>query len=274
MNKKILVGLILLGVIFVGSATYALFNENILLGLTADVATNDSSIPNNQSNIQNNTKNIVNSENLNSSFNKMANVVLNDIVAVNDNLGQKVVKEVYRVTVGNRTEISYDDSSFMVLMGNETYHFKSVLTRIYDTNGINGGYLVCADCRNYIPVGSVLGVVPENYLCNCPDEHPKNVKDVPYVYSEESVLEYIRLNENSVKIVNNISNVDSRDMDIVENINDSNQITQDNIENTYMNIEDSYSPIVLPHMSDHMDLQWIKPQLMNPSFNNEELLCN
>ena len=58
MNKKILVGLIILGVFFVGSATYALFNENILLNdVTSDIQTNDTSLPNNQSNIQNNQSN-------------------------------------------------------------------------------------------------------------------------------------------------------------------------------------------------------------------------
>ena len=212
MNKKILLGLIILGVIFVGSATYALFNENILLDVTADVQANDASPSNNQPTIQDSqANNIANGENSNLSFNNMANAVLNEMGVVNDDGEQKVVKEVSRVTANDRIYVFYDDSSIIFINDAVTSQFKNVL--IYDNETIDSGYVMCADCANYIPIGKVSGLVPEKYLCKCPDEHPKSVKDVPFVYTEESVLEKIKLDENSDKMPNDNSNVDYAKLD-------------------------------------------------------------
>ena len=217
MNKKILLGLIILGVIFLGSVTYALFNENLLLNdVASDIQTNDTTQSNNQLNIQNNqSNNIISGENSNFVPNNMANVILNGISdnsVVNDDVGQKVVKEIRRVTANDRVYVFYDDSSIISINDAVTSQFKNVLIPVYDTDTV-GGYVMCADCGNYIPVGKVSGVVSENYLCHCPDEHPTSVKDVPWVYSEESVLEKIKLDENSDKMPNDNSNVDYAELD-------------------------------------------------------------
>ena len=224
---------------FVGSATHALFNENILLNdVASDIQTNDTSLPNNQPNIQNNqSSNIISGENSNSIHNNMANVVLNVISGINDNgivnddVGQKVVKEVSRITANDGIHIVYDDSSYVVVRDNQIYQFRNVLMP-YDTDSISGGYIRCADCGNFIPVGNVSGLVPEDYLCDC-SAYIMNIKDVPWVYSEESVLENVKNNElwfsrNNDKVLNNTSNVDSPNRDnnsIIINSDDINQST-------------------------------------------------
>ena len=61
MKSKVVIGLIIVGIIFLGSATYALFNENLLLNdVASDIQTNDTTQSNNQHNIQNNQPNIQN----------------------------------------------------------------------------------------------------------------------------------------------------------------------------------------------------------------------
>ena len=232
-------GLIILGVIFVGSAAYALFNENILLDVTADVQANDASSSNNQPNIQNNrSNNIANGENPSSSFNNIANAILNDSGVVNDDSGQKVVKELRRITAMDGIHIRYDDSSYFIVTDNGTFMVRDILMPVYDTDSVSGGYIWCADCGNFIPVGDVLGLVPDDYLCKCPDEHPTSDKDVPYVFSEESVLKDIQLTEysktkNNVEILEDNSFEDSsKNIDTVDNVSVSEEITQENVENT------------------------------------------
>lgn len=275
MNKKILVGLIILGVFFVGSATYALFNENILLNdVTSDIQTNDTSLSNNQPNIQNNqSSNIIIGENSNFVPNNMANVVLNSISEINDNDGQKIVNEVYRFTSNNKTLVEFDDSSFLFTVDNQTFDGKFGLTKIYDVDSVSGGYIECSDCGKFVPVGDVSGLVPEDYLCDC-GAYIMSIKDVPFVFSEESVLENIKYAEyykDTFGIpASNPFDVPSKNTDTIDNISVSDEVIQKNVENTYMNTEDPYSPIVLPSMSDHMNLPRIEPQLMNPSFNNED----
>ena len=234
MKNKVVIGLIIVGIIFLGSVTYALFNENLLLNdVASDIQTNDASLPNNQPNIQNNpansqnnqSSNIISGENSNLIHNNMANVVLNGISdnsAVNDDVGQKIVKEVRRITINNQTHIMYDDYSYIMIMNNKTYNGQNVLKHVVDTDTVEGGYVLCSDCGNYIPVGKVSGVVSENYLCHCPDEHPTSVKDVPWVYSEESVLENIKLNGFN-NAFDDYSNVD---MNIDVDINSSNDVNQ------------------------------------------------
>ena len=217
MKNKVVIGLIIVGIIFLGSVTYALFNENLLLNdVASDIQTNDTTQSNNQLNIQNNqSNNIISGENSNFVPNNMANVVLNSISdnsVVNDDVGQKVVKEIRRVTANDRVYVFYDDSSIISINDAMTSQFKNVLIPVYDTDTV-GGYVMCADCGNYIPVGDVSSLVPEKYLCKCPDEHPKSVKDVPFVYTEESVLEKIKLDENSDKMPNDNSNVDYAELD-------------------------------------------------------------
>ena len=126
MKSKVVIGLIIVGIIFLGSATYALFNENLLLNdVASDIQTNDTTQSNNQHNIQNNQPNIQNNpansqnnpltniisgENSNFVPNNMANVVLNGIgdnSVVNDDVGQKIAKEVRRITINNQTHIFY-----------------------------------------------------------------------------------------------------------------------------------------------------------------------
>ena len=114
MKNKVVIGLIIVGIIFLGSATYALFNENLLLNdVASDIQTNDTTQSNNQPNIQNNqSNNIISGENSNFVPNNMANVILNGISdnsVVNDDVGQKIVKEVRRITINNQTHIFYDD---------------------------------------------------------------------------------------------------------------------------------------------------------------------
>lgn len=217
MHKKILISLIIFGIIFLGSATYALFNENFLLNdVVSNVQTNDTSLSNNQLNIQNNP----------------ANVVLNDIGVVKDGVGQNVVKEVYRVTAGNRTEIVYDDSTTTIIRGNNTSHLSTVLTYVYDTTTIDGGYVECADCGNFIPVGKVSGLVSEKFLCQCPDEHNyPSVDGFPFVFSEESVVQHTWLNENSATIPDN-TYIGSAYTTDINNISIPDKENQLNTENT------------------------------------------
>lgn len=239
MNKKILMGLIILGLIFVGSATYALFNENLVLDVASDIQVNDASLSNNQPNIQNNqANNIVNSGNSSLSFNNMANTVLNDVDGINDNSvlndnkthnNKKIVKEIGRRTEGNNSYVFYDDFTCKFLYGDEPSDSYDVLETVVDTSTLDGGYVMCSDCGNYIPIGKVSGLVAEKYLCHCPDEHPTSVKDVPFVYTEESVLQDTWCTEVSSKPLDNSFNVDSED---VSNINIPDEVNQQNIENT------------------------------------------
>lgn len=228
MKNKVVIGLIIVGIIFLGSVTYALFNENLLLNdVASDIQTNDTTQSNNQLNIQNNqSNNIISGENSNFVPNNMANVILNGISdnsVVNEDVGQKVVKERLRVTVNNETQIFYDDGSFIVIRDNHAYYGKDVLTRIYDTNDMDGGYIQCAECTKFIPVGNVSGLVPEDYLCNCTNTYSVNsVKDVPFVYSEEDVLEHIKINGFN-NAFDDSSNVD---MNIDVDINSSNDVNQ------------------------------------------------
>ena len=236
MKNKVVIGLIIVGIIFLGSATYALFNENLLLNdVASDIQTNDTTQSNNQPNIQNNPANsqnnpltnIISGENSNFVTNNMANVVLNGISdnsAVNDDVGQKVVKEVWRITINNQTHIMYDDYSYIMIMNNKTYNGQEV-RRAVDTDTVEGGYVLCSDCGNYIPVGKVSGLVAEKYLCHCPDEHPTSVKDVPFVYTEESVLQDTWCTEVSSKPLDN-SNVDSADAGNMDNINIPDEVNQ------------------------------------------------
>ena len=247
MKNKVVIGLIIVGIIFLGSVTYALFNENLLLNdVASDIQTNDASLSNNQPNIENNPANIQNNpltniisgENSNFVPNNMANVVLNGIgdnSVVNDDVGQKIVKEVRRITINNQTHIFYDDYSYIMIMNNKTYNGQNVLKHVVDTDTVEGGYVICADCGNYIPVGKVSGLVSENYLCHCPDEHPTSLKGLSQVYSEESVLENIKHSEdykNNVGIPDgNPFDVPSKNTDTIDNISVSDEVTQENVKN-------------------------------------------
>ena len=230
---------------------------------------------NDQSNIQNNQSNtILNSENLNfTHYNNVANVVLNDIGNINGDVGQKIVKEVYRRTVDNKTLVEFDDSSFLYTVNNHTYHIHDVLTIIYDVDSVSGGYIDCPDCGKFIPVGDVSGLVPEDYLCDCGAYVIG--KNVPWVYSEESVLEHIKYAEyykDTFGIpASNPFDVPSKNTDTIDNISVSDEVPQENVENNNINIEDSYSPIVLSHMSDHMDFPVIEHRFMDSSNLSEDL---
>ena len=238
MKNKVVICLIIVGIIFLGSVTYALFNENLLLNdVASDIQTNDTTQSNNQLNIQNNqSNNIISGENSNFVPNNMANVILNGISdnsVVNDDVGQKVVKEVSRRTVDNKTLVEFDDSSFSFTVNNHTYHAKDVLTKIYDVDSVSGGYVVCPNCAKYIPVGDVSGLVPEDYLCDCGAYVIG--KNVPFIYSEESVLEQIGFAEiykNTAGLVDYTFVIDSANADNIDNNNASDEVTQDNIENT------------------------------------------
>lgn len=266
MNKKILIGLIILGVFFVGSATYALFNENILLNdVTSDIQTNDTSMSNNQHNIQNNqSSNIIIGENLNfTHYNNVANVVLNDIGNINGDVGQKVVKEVSRRTVDNKTLVEFDDSSFSFTVNNHTYHAKDVLTKIYDVDSVSGGYVVCPNCAKYIPVGDVSGLVPEDYLCDCGAYVIG--KNVPFIYSEESVLEQIGFAEiykNTAGLVDYTFVIDSANADNIDNNNASDEVTQDNIESTdSQSIDYSRFDLIEVPQQEHQLMDWSDEEL-------------
>ena len=293
MKSKVVIGLIIVGIIFLGSATYALFNENLLLNdVASDIQTNDTTQSNNQHNIQNNQPNIQNNpansqnnpltniisgENSNFVPNNMANVVLNGIgdnSVVNDDVGQKIVKEVRRITINNQTHIFYDDYSCVVIEDNMTYNGQNVLKHVVDTDSVSGGYIECSDCGKFVPVGDVSGLVPEDYLCDC-GAYIMSIKDVPFVYSEESVLENIKHSEyykNNVGIPDgNPFYAPSKNTDTVDNISVSDEVPQENVENNNINIEDSYSPIVLSHMSDHMDFPVIEHRFMDSSNLSEDL---
>ena len=234
MNKNILFCLIILGVFFVGSATYALFNENLLLDAVSDIQSNDTALSNNQPNIQNNQpSNIVVEEN--SNLIPLANTILKDIGIVNGDVGQKVVKEVSRFTVNNVTYAEFDDSSFIFIRDNITYNAKNSLIKIYDVDSVSGGYLDCYNCGKFIPVGAVSQSVPEDYLCDCGAFIIG--KNVPWIYSEENVLEYIKYTEdyyNDVGIPegNPFGHVQHIDSVASDNVSVSDEATQESTENT------------------------------------------
>ena len=270
MNKKILIGLIILGVFFVGSATYALFNENLLLNdVTSDIQTNDTSrsnqlnIQNNLANTQNNPlSNIISGGNSNFVLNTMANVVLNDI-GENDNDGQKIVNEVYRFTSNNKTLVEFDDSSFLFTVDNQTFDGKFGLTKIYDVDGVSGGYIECSDCGKFVPVGDVSGLVSEDYLCDC-GAYIMSIKDVPFVFSEESVLQNIKYAEyykDTFGIeASNPFDVPSKNTDTIDNISVSDEVPQENVENTYSDYSAGSDKIIVPPFEyELMDWSDINP---------------
>ncbi len=168
MSKKVLAILIIIGIVFVGSTTYALFNENLVFDVASDIQINEASSPNDHPNIQNNQPMIIaNNGNSNLSFNNVANIVLNDVSVINDS------------SVSNDNEIDVNKKI-------ETRREALRLLDIVDDPGaLDGGYVLCSDCGNFIPLGKVSGVLNEKCLCHCPDVV---VADVPYVYTEESVL--------------------------------------------------------------------------------------
>ena len=207
----------------------------------------------------------------------MANVVLNGIgdnSVVNDDVGQKIVKEVRRITINNQTHIFNDDYSYVIIADNTTYNGQNVLKHMVDTDSVSGGYIECSNCGKFVPVGDVSGLVPEDYLCDC-GAYIMSIKDVPFVYSEESVLENIKHSEyykNNVGIPDgNPFYAPSKNTDTVDNISVSDEVPQENVENNNINIEDSYSPIVLAHMSDHMDFPVIEHRFMDSSNLSEDL---
>ncbi len=203
MNKKILTGLVILGMVFVGSATYALFNENPILDVVPDVQTSEASLPNEHPNIQNNQQTIIASNgNSNLSFNNMANIVLTNAGGINDN------------SFPNNNETHSNKE--IVKLETRRDPGNSLLEIVDDTSALDGGYVTCADCGNFIPVGNVFGQIDENYLCHCPDEHPTSVKDVPFVYTEESVLNDISFFNKEMNF-HNIENTDSY-IDSSENV--------------------------------------------------------
>ena len=59
MSKKVLAILIIIGIVFVGSTTYALFNENLVFDVASDIQINEASSPNDHPNIQNNQPMII-----------------------------------------------------------------------------------------------------------------------------------------------------------------------------------------------------------------------
>ena len=266
MKSKVVIGLIIVGIIFLGSATYALFNENLLLNdVASDIQTNDTTQSNNQSNIQNNQSNtILNSENLNfTHYNNVANVVLNDIGNINGDVGQKVVKEVSRRTVDNKTLVEFDDSSFLYTVNDHTYHIHDVLTIIYDVDSVSGGYIDCPDCGKFIPVGDVSGLVPEDYLCDCGAYVIG--KNVPWVYSEESVLEDIKYTETyyryNARPVDNPFDVPSTNIDSMDS-NVSDEVPQDNIENTdSQSIDYSRFDLIEVPQQEHQLMDWSYEEL-------------
>ena len=260
MKNKVVIGLIIVGIIFLGSVTYALFNENLLLNdVASDIQTNDTTQSNNQLNIQNNqSNNIISGENSNFVPNNMANVVLNSISEINDNDGQKIVNEVYRFTSNNKTLVEFDDSSFLFTVDNQTFDGKFGLTKIYDVDSVSGGYIECSDCGKFVPVGDVSGLVPEDYLCDC-GAYIMSIKDVPFVFSEESVLENIKYAEyykDTFGIpASNPFDVPSKNTDTIDNISVSDEVPQENVENT-----------------DSFDDYWY--DLMEEEFANHRLMPN
>ena len=167
----------------------------------------------------------------------MANTVLNDVEGINDNSvlndnkihnNKKIVKEIGRRTEGNNSYVFYDDFTCKFLYGDKPSDAYDVLETVVDTDTLDGGYVMCSDCGNFIPIGNVSGLVAEKYLCHCPNEHPTSVKDVAFVYTEESVLQDTWYTEISSKPLDNSFNVDSDD---ANNINIPDETNPQNIEN-------------------------------------------
>ena len=120
-----------------------------------------------------------------------------------------------------------------------------MLKHVVDTDSVSGGYIECSDCGKFVPVGDVSGLVPEDYAV-----YYKDTFGIP---------------------ASNPFDAPSKNTDTVDNISVSDEVPQENVENNNINIEDSYSPIVLSHMSDHMDFPVIEHRFMDSSNLSEDL---
>lgn len=239
MNKKILMGLIILGVIFIGSATYALFNENILLDVSSDIQTNDSSLPNNQHNIQNNqTNNIANVGNSNLSFNNIVNVVLRTTGDID--YQNKIKKELLFDYVENNGVNEY----FYVL------HI--------DSNNLNSGYISCPDCGFFIPIGNVSNLIPEEYLCNCSVFVSSSA--IP-TYSEENILNFVYYDINDGKTFQALNKNGLYSSPLNVSLNNQNSISESSAD--VMNSSNGNSDVDVPAVEEPKNPR-INPHLPHP----------
>ena len=134
-----------------------------------------------------------------------------------------------------------------------TYNGQNVLKHVVDTDSVFGGYIECSDCGKFVPVGDVSGLVPEDYLCDC-GAYIMSIKDVPFVFSEESVLEKIKHSEyykNNVGIPDgNPFYAPSKNTDTVDNISVSDEVPQENVENTD-SFDDYWAELVEEELAKH-----------------------
>lgn len=248
MNKKILMGLIILGVIFIGSATYALFNENILLDVSSDIQTNDSSPPNNQHNIQNNqSNNIVNYRNSNLSFNEMANVVLR----ATDNID-------YQNKIKKEQLFDYIENNGV----NEYFYALHI-----DHNNLNSGYISCPDCGFFIPIGNVSNLIPEEYLCNCSVFVSSSA--IP-TYSEENILNFVYHDINHGKTFYTMHKNGFYSSPLNVSLNNKSSITDssaDVVNSSNGNSDVDVPVIVKPRYTPYPHNYWVHPYDNDPLAN-------
>ena len=183
-------------IIFVGTGTYALFNENQTLhDVSTDIQQNNITPKNDVS--QNNTHHIQTRENLTVSdiIQKISHNAIKENISDNNSTSHSEPKLLKVIKAGNTTFYYYDDGHKMIIDNrtNTTLidQSRETLSEAHSSD-VKGGYVICAECGNFIPVGQISKPIPTEFLCNCTDRNPINsVDDVSFVYSEESVETYL-----------------------------------------------------------------------------------
>lgn len=210
--NKIFIILISILIIFVGTGTYALLNENQTLhDVSTDIQQNNITPKNDIS--QNNTNHIQTRENTNITVNdiiqKISHNTIKEKISDTNSTSHSEPKLLKIIRAGNTTFYYYDDGHKMIIDNrtNTTLidQSRETLSEVHSSD-VKGGYIICAECGDFIPVGQISKPIPTEFLCNCTDQNPINtVDDVSFVYSEESVETYLM----SVQDPNNNIHVDA-----------------------------------------------------------------
>lgn len=164
MKNKILITILLIGILFVGTGVFALFNGDSIF--------NESSSPDLVSDapIQNQSgtdlKEIPSAEN-------------NDLVSTD-------IQKAY--AYNNHQNLS---KSYLLVDYVENNGVNELLFELRsNVPNLTSGYCQCVECGLFVPVGNVLNLIPDEYLCNCSDRN-LDLNTATPMFSEENVLNFI-----------------------------------------------------------------------------------
>ena len=167
MNRKILISLVIIGILFVGSGVFAIFNGDLIF--------NDSSS--------------------------------SDLASVSTvhNLSDTVLKEI--PSAEEKDLVTTDVSKPSAIINYQNLTKSDLLVAYVENQGVNrefaalqklnpnstnvtAGYFMCSECGLFVPVGNVLNLVPDEYLCKCTDIWFDSNSITP-LYSEENILNFV-----------------------------------------------------------------------------------